>query len=204
MIEPNILLVKGIDDLHVVSSLLAARGFPDAFKISAKGGVDRVLDTLPVQIKATGTERVGIVIDADVNISGRWGAVRAILERAGYDPPRDPPADGLVLSQGGLPRVAVWIMPDNQVPGMLEHFIECLIPKDDILYPKARDSVASLEGNERRFSDAHEMKANVHTWLAWQADPGTPLGLAITKQYLSSDRPSADRFIAWLDRCFVQ
>jgi hypothetical protein len=46
--------------------------------------------------------------------------------------------------------------------------------------------------------------AHIHTWLAWQADPGTPMGLAITKKYLDANAPSAANFLRWVDRLLLR
>ena len=48
----------------------------------------------------------------------------------------------------------------------------------------------------------HKSKAEIHTWLAWQEEPGTPMGQAITKQYLDTNKELAKKFIGWLDNLF--
>jgi hypothetical protein len=48
----------------------------------------------------------------------------------------------------------------------------------------------------------YETKALIHTWLAWQEEPGTPLGLAIKRQYFAGDAPLAAEFVNWLKRLF--
>ncbi|GAB4537984.1 MAG: hypothetical protein Tsb0020_52360 [Haliangiales bacterium] len=40
-------------------------------------------------------------------------------------------------------------------------------------------------------------------WLAWQAEPGTPLGLAFTRKYLKSDHKLASDLRDWLYRLFL-
>src|SRR6266403_553733 len=98
MINPTrILLVEGADDLHVISSLLQHHGIPEIFEIQQKGGIDRILELLPVQLKASGIETVGIVVDADVEIANRWTAIRAIFERDGFvNVPTEPDEAGTV------------------------------------------------------------------------------------------------------------
>ena len=56
---------------------------------------------------------------------------------------------------------------------------------------------------ERRFAEVHRSKALMHTWLAWQDDPGTPIGLAITKRYFDPETPHATAFVEWLSRLFA-
>ncbi|HST61263.1 MAG TPA: DUF3226 domain-containing protein, partial [Longimicrobium sp.] len=55
----------------------------------------------------------------------------------------------------------------------------------------------------RRFSPVHRSKALIHTWLAWQEQPGSPMGQAIGKRDLDAQAPQAQRFVAWLQRLMV-
>jgi hypothetical protein len=47
-----------------------------------------------------------------------------------------------------------------------------------------QSSVAAIPEAERRFGPLAEPKAIIHTWLAWQKEPGKPLGTAITARFL--------------------
>jgi len=94
-------------------------------------------------------------------------------------------------------------MPDNTLSsGMLEHFIGFLVPAGDPLWYRAEDCIEHIPPETRRFPPQHQIKAHVHTWLAWQIEPGAPLGQAITKRYLDADAPHARQLIAWLRRLF--
>jgi hypothetical protein len=55
---------------------------------------------------------------------------------------------------------------------------------------------------DRRFPQTQEMKANIHTWLAWQEEPGKPMGQAITKRYLDAAAPHAQQLMDWLCKLF--
>lgn len=70
-----VLLVEGNDDLHVIASLLKNHDFPETFKIIPKDGINNILTTFPVQLKASGIARIGVVIDADVDVDARWMAI---------------------------------------------------------------------------------------------------------------------------------
>lgn len=94
-------------------------------------------------------------------------------------------------------------MPDNRLPGMLEHFIEFLVPPADRLMARAKSAVAEIPIEDRAFIPAHQIKAEVHTWLAWQEQPGLPFGSAITARLLDGDCLAAQGFVAWLRRLFV-
>jgi hypothetical protein len=205
IVAKRVLLVEGNDDFHVLASLFKHHNVPDTFRLNETGGIDRLLETFPVQLKATAVERVGIVVDADLSIANRWRAIRQILSSAGFsDVPNTPHEQGTIIVEAGKPRVGVWIMPDNRLPGLVEDFAAFLIPQDDRLSELARQAIDTIPINERRFSDMHRSKAHIHTWLAWQADPGTPMGLAITKKYLDADAPGATSFLGWIDRLLIQ
>ena len=101
--------------------------------------------------------------------------------------------------------IGVWIMPDNLQSGMLEDFVRYLIPENDLLYPFVDTVLAQIETDDianRYNPNVHRAKAFIHTWLAWQKDPGTPMGLALTKTYLDHNTALCLRFVDWLNRLF--
>jgi hypothetical protein len=94
-------------------------------------------------------------------------------------------------------------MPDNNTKGMLEDFISFLVPKGDSLLPVVDNALNDLEERKlNKYSVIHKSKARIHTWLAWQENPGTPMGLSITKRYLSADSDTCRQFVAWLTELF--
>ena len=95
----------------------------------------------------------------------------------------EPSSSGTVIQEDGKPIVGIWLMPDNQIPGMLENFLSFLVPLNDPLWSFAEDVLEQVIKQDCRFPEVHKIKARVHTWLAWQKEPGKPLGQAITKQY---------------------
>ncbi len=206
MARRRILLVEGPDDEHVLKHLCGKRGGPTLDEIKPYGGVEQLLESLPLRLIESDVRAVGVVVDADTGFSGRWQSLRSILVRAGYqDVPADPMADGTVVDPPKgtpLPRVGVWIMPDNQSSGVLEDFLAFLVPKNSPLFEHARASVANIPDGERRFSPIAEPKAVIHTWLAWQEEPGRPYGTAITAHYLDPRVPQVDVLVSWLRRLY--
>lgn len=204
MADKYLLLVEGKDDQHVLYHLLEHHHVPEQFSIKSKDGVDNLLETLDVELDGSGLERLGIVVDADVDLVGRWQALRNILIHSGYqNVPTVPDIQGTILHQHGRPIVGLWIMPDNHLSaGMLEHFIGFLVPENDPLWAYAQTCVEAIPEQDRRFRPQHMVKANVHTWLAWQQEPGTPMGLAITKRYLDANATQARQFVGWLRQLF--
>ena len=65
------------------------------------------------------------------------------------------------------------------------------------------DEVEHIDAATRqRYPNRHRSKALIHTWLAWQQNPGRPMGTAIKAGYLQHDAPIALAFVAWLRRLF--
>jgi hypothetical protein len=206
MAGKNILLVEGADDEHVLKALCGQRGVQELDGILAQGGVKRLLESLPVRLKESDTEALGVVIDADMDIAARWDSLKHRLTAAGYpNVPDQPAATGTILTPPPattLPRAGVWIMPDNQTRGILEDFLRFLVPPGSALFTYARSSVAGIPPAEKRFTQLAEPKAVIHTWLAWQEVPGKPLGAAITAKFLDANVAQVDALVAWLKRLF--
>lgn len=198
----RVLLVEGIDDKHVLWALLAANEdkIPDkSFEIEDCGGDTRALDNLRVRLKANNDTHLGIVLDADDNLEVRWRSLRHLIGVL----PKEPVADGLVLQLSEGPRLGIWLMPDNKLPGRLENFVSFLVPNGDELWVMATQYVAAARREGAQFPTQHETKATVHAWLAVQPEPGKPMGQAITARYLDSSAEVVNGLLAWLERLFL-
>lgn len=199
----NHILVEGQDDYHAISHLLRFYNLDTQVTIQPKEGINNLLESLEVELMQRAETRLGIIVDADVDIASRWQSLSHRLLRSGYGAiPPQPNPEGTILKQAERPLVGIWLMPDNTLSGMLEDFIGLLIPLGDVLWPMAKESVQQVIVKDRRFPQTQVMKANVHTWLAWQEEPGKPMGQAITKHYLKADAPHAKQLISWIRRLF--
>ena len=128
----KLLLVEGPDDEHVFRGLCGQYGLPWLDEIRQYGGYVNLLDAIPVRLKESDVGVLGIVLDADEDPVSRWDAISHRLKEVGYAVPPGPDPAGLVLESPDssiLPRVGVWMMPDNRMPGILEDFIRdwCLL-----------------------------------------------------------------------------
>jgi hypothetical protein len=203
MTEKNIVYVEGINDLHVVKNLLQIYKVPDTFQVCPKGGVTKIINELDVYLDESELKRIGLIIDADDDVEARWQSLRARLTDFGYrSVPKLPEINGTIIREAGKPIFGVWIMPNNQVPGILEDFIACLIPIGDRLWPYANQVVDMIPTEDCQFTPPHRRKAHIHTWLAWQAEPGKPMGQAIMARYLNPSVQEAQIFINWLSKLF--
>jgi hypothetical protein len=199
----NYLLVEGPDDAQVFFHLLRHYRLEKYINIEKKEGVRQLLDELDVELDRSGLGRLGIVVDADVDIAARWQSLRDRLIKLGYSAiPSDPKAEGTILEQEERPVVGIWLMPDNTVAGMLEHFVGFLVRPSDSLWPMGEDIVQKVIEKDCRFPLAQTIKAHIHTWLAWQKEPGKPMGQAITKEYFDAAAPHAQQLIRWIRRLF--
>lgn len=221
MADKFVVLVEGPDDYHVLQHLLTVRGVnqqisyrlegrptasltPEEIVFKAPGGINKVLENLKIQVKIVGeTKRLGVIVDADLDLVARWQSLRDILVNAGYqDVPVQPSAQGTIVEHGEKPRIGVWIMPNNTLPGKIEDFITLLVPTADNLWKRAELNVQQIPLTERLFTENAFIKAHVHTWLAWQERPGLPMGKAISEHYLDANVQNARQLVAWLRRLF--
>ncbi len=204
--KDRVLLVEGRDDREVIYQFCNYFSIDNRtlFSIEAKDGVENLIDDLKVRIR-TGVKVLAAVIDADIDRSARWEQVCAAIEVHGYNLPNAPTQEGTILDapNASRPKLGIWLMPDNQAPGMLEDFLLRLTNESDPLIVRAESVVDRIPEAERLFERTKRSKAIIHTWLAWQEEPGTSLGLSITRRYLDPTRNPAPEFRQWLEQLFV-
>ena len=201
MAEKVVIMVEGKDDEHVVKQLYG--GYPNVlpFRLKDMESIEKLVEALPVEIDASELERLGVIVDADGNVGNRWMQLSNIFREAGYQSiPPQPDKAGTIIKEAGHPVIGVWVMPDNSLPGKLEDFLSLLIPSNDLLWPKAQQDVSAIPQVLRKFSVPDTIKAQMHTWLAWQEEPGRPFGIAIRATFLDANAPHAQDFMSWLNR----
>jgi hypothetical protein len=223
------LLVEGKNDAHVLFSLFKQHNIsssstekpskdPDAIRIdlifTGNNDIDPA-DHFEVQLMATPESGcLGIILDADFNLAGKWMALRNRLLKVGFPEqliPEYPVENGSIIRGAELPTVGIWLMPDNKLEGELEHFLEFLVPEKNqnplwALVVKSLESIPPEESFPkyvRRFKEQDRRKALIHTWLAWQESPGKPLGLAVTAGFFNANAPHALIFINWVRQLFL-
>lgn len=202
----NRLIFEGPDDKHVVMNLLfnhEHEGEPlcDHFNEKVKDGVDHLVDTLHEELGATDLGRLGVILDADTDLGKQWARVTRVLDGYGCrNVPAVPSVDGTIVETTDDKKIGIWVMPDNQSTGALEDFVGRLIAEGDVLWPKAQTDVNSIPIENRRFKATYLSKAHVHTWLAWQEEPGTRMGETFKKKYLDPNHPQANVFVTWIKR----
>lgn len=203
----KVLLVEGDNDCHVVMALCKVYNVPETFGIYQCGSDVGVLKRLNALIvRPNPPEVIGIMLDADKpSLEGRWQSIKDKLKNNNhsYVLPRSPHADGTVVENlADKPKLGFWLMPNNQDSGMLEDFCGELAEPVSLAF--ARECVEQAQQSKATtFKEVHRSKAVIHTYLAWQDEPGYPLGKAITSQALRPHTDIALRFTNWLIRLFA-
>lgn len=201
------LLVEGYDDKRVIPELIEANGIPWGetreewiVSIQSMGGYEAIVAAgeIETQLKASGLEALGIIVDANDDAAKRWSSVRDRCVAHFPDLPESLPKEGVIATNPDGLKLGVWIMPDNESCGMMETFLKFLVPKsDDPIFSFATEARDEAKSRGAPFKDAHEDKAVIHTWLAWQDPPGRQLHSAIIETILDPTSPYATPFVDW-------
>ncbi|RZK23646.1 MAG: hypothetical protein EOO63_17600 [Hymenobacter sp.] len=204
----KVLLVEGNTDCHVVMALCQVHQVENnLFGLYDCGSDDLALRRLNALINAPATDRpaiIGLLLDADQQgPESRWRSIRQKLLDKPYELPDVPVASGTVLdaSEPDYPRLGFWLMPNNQTTGMLEDFVNEMLPAPCVELIE-QCLLLARESGAATYKPAHQAKAIVHTYLAWQDEPGHPIGLSITAKVLQPTTATAYRFTEWLGALF--
>ncbi|MDE2645741.1 MAG: hypothetical protein OXI05_07885 [Bacteroidota bacterium] len=203
----NLLIVEGRDDKHVVEHIWRRHqpnpSDPLPFEIIDKEGLPNLLPAIGIEIRVDGRENLGILVDADDCVISRWKEVmEKIVNELGDlngQLPEKPDESGTIINT--KPRIGIWVMPNNLIPGELEDFIGELIPDKDSIWPRANCYIDSIPRDERKFKPQKELKAKIHAWLATCEKPRL-MGRAIRTRDLDAKAPLAQTFYDWLCRLF--
>ena len=204
--------VEGTDDSHALRHLLIRHGMDydrqpwplELPSIENLGGKPGLLAGAETAVRVSNNRSIGFVLDANSSILDGWNAISSRLRRVGVATPDEIPQEGFVgEAETYRARVGVWLMPDNQREGTLEHFLRDLVRGGDPLLPYAEEAATHAKdelGAEFSADDAD--KAVLHTWLAWQQEPGLPYGTAMRARYFRDDSPAARAFVTWFCAVF--
>jgi hypothetical protein len=204
--HPNMLLVEGAQEKRLIPELMEANGVnwgttknPIVY-IEDCGGFNNLVrpDEISTSLNESGLSALGIIIDADDNPSGRWRSIRNAALTSVPTIPESLPKEGLIISTPDGIKFGIWMMPNNEMCGMLETFITYLIPTEsEEVWSFAQEVAQEAKNRGAKFKDSHLDKANIYTWLAWQDPPGRQLHNAITKRILDPNHDDAQKFVRW-------
>jgi hypothetical protein len=213
MADNPLLIVEGKHDAYVFGELLKKHdltiskdenGQENEIVIKPQGGFESLKKNLEQIIKVA-DNNLAVVVDADdQKIGERWQSLTDRLKKAGYAEKNIPPAPvktGTEIKDDDLPTIGIWIMPDNSSAGKIETFLKTIVADDKTdLWQFAEETIKNLP--QTLFKDKDIEKAHVHTYLAWQEDPGISMGTAIQTKCFQYDKPEAISFVEWIKKVF--
>jgi hypothetical protein len=214
----QLLIVEGKDAI-VLSVLLGQKGIgnPKGYENKAKRekefikngeGYQGAISAFREAVESQDYSNIGIIIDAnDKGAASRWKEIRHILTKQ-YDTSEllkaDAQKNGKLISQTDASTIGIWIMPDNENEGYLEHFISELVPPKDENWQHVEVVMADLQKQKYcKLTKSKIGKAKLHTWLAWQKEPGKPFGTAMQAEYFDVNAPIVQPFLDWFSATFV-
>ncbi len=173
-------------------------------------GYNNVPRLVSATLKIEGLTNLGIIVDAnDGGVGNRWDAIKNRLsEKFERDVLTNfsPKSGGIVIREEGSPlTVGVWIMPDNQSNGYLEHFLESMLPSEGKadLWGYIGTTLKDLQSQKFcEFEKKNFQKVLVRTWLAWQKEPGLSYGTALSKGYFNPNVEAMNPFLEWIASTF--
>jgi len=184
------------------------------------GDADGVIERFETTLKHSSSlpRAVGLILDFDApnetQANNRNESVRNVIVRLQNEECRwNLPDNFTVLCDEGFiaesasettPRIGTWFMPNNRDRGMLETFLQGLIPESRLnLLDHARHSTKrAKEEYQAPFKLVHQDKAVVHTFLAWMDEPGHPFGTSFQNGSFDAESAPACLFVEWVKKLF--
>jgi len=202
-----LLLLEGLNDCHVVAALCDFHQVPENFQIFDSESESKAIKKLSALLDsaegAIPLEKIAIVLDADNDLQAKWQSISDVLSKKGYIAPNQPNINGTIITVKDKPQVGIWLMPNNQINGMLEDFCQILLDNPVALSFVEQCLNQAKTQKIATFKDVHRAKAIIHTYLAWQDEPAKPLGQAITAKILNPNHQLALTFKDWLLALFA-
>lgn len=112
------LYVEGADDISVINALLSRKGLDTErgskfLRIQDLKSVELLLANMPDAIRQATNRIVGFVLDIDIELQHRWGAVKNRLMDLQVVLPATCPTDGFIGKLPDYPQAfGIWLMPD--------------------------------------------------------------------------------------------
>ena len=181
-IAPKLLLVEGRDEERFFPAFLRHLGIEDV-QVVSYGGKPQFGSNLKVFVVTEGFEQVsslGIIRDADASATSALQSVQDNLRNVGLMAPSN-----FLLPSDSIPRVSIFVMPNNSDEGELEHLcLETL--QDDPAIPCTEDFVKCfIEALDELPENL--AKAKMHAFLASREKSYLHIGEAADAGYFTWD-----------------
>jgi hypothetical protein len=176
--QPKVLVVEGREEELFFGALIKHLGLWN-IQIMPIGGKEKLRKNLKALANSPGFSEVislGVVRDADANPDSAFQSVRDALQAAGLPTP-----ERSLMPVDGRPRVAVLILPDACIPGMLEDLCLRAVAQDPAM-PCVEQYFKCLQQAGLSLPD-NMSKAKVQAFLASRRKAGLRLGEAAEAGY---------------------
>ena len=206
----KLLLVEGEKDKRVVPYLMEKNGIAwtrglEPVNIKAIGGNELTKADAAAYYKQSELEVLGIILDADSDIDATWKKLTELFGPHVPEFPKEVVVEGFIAkpTADGV-TFGAWIMPDNQSRGMLETFLHFLVRAEHKeLWQYACEATGRASTRySAPFKSVQIDKARIHTYLAWQDEPGAQLHEAINYAILDPQLPYSLPFVTWFKRLY--
>ena len=211
----KVLLVEGAVEESLIPWLMEANGisWPEKWtqapvQIRDKNGYENILQMNVINTEVNEPKRqiTGILLDADEHPERRWQSICDCCARHFPDLQESGFGKSVIISNNDTgKKLGIWMMPDNKSAGMLETLLQYLVPNGnaDPLLGFAKESAEKAKNEfDAGYKKPHFDKACIHTWLAWQEEPGRQLHDAVKFGILKPDSPHAQPFVDWFRELF--
>lgn len=199
-----VLLVEGDSDKHAFIHIASPDPNISDFCIRVCSSVDNAIDQLGVLALDDRLLALGIAVDANESPGLRWRRIVEELHSVGIRLPKNPEPDGTIVEgKGHLPRVGVWMLPNNCSRGELEDLVGMMIADNDPIWPLANAYIDGIPSKDRPFDSTKTKvnKAKVYAWLATRKKPGL-IGKAIGSEALDKGVDDVRTLSRWLAGLF--
>jgi hypothetical protein len=200
--------VEGLSEKEAIPTLLRANGvnWPQVaspVEIKDCGGKDSILSPfrLKLELKTSNLLALGVVLDADEDAKAEWGKIRSLLSSECDNMPLEIGPNGWIGRATNGVEIGIWIMPDNQSRGRLETFL-LYLAKPGWLLELVKRCCKLAQKKGAQFSNEHFDEAVIHTWLAWQSNPGKTLAEALRDDVLDPKNAHCSSFVGWFRMLF--
>ena len=203
--ETAVLLLEGSDDCHIIKEFCQKNEIKPNFGFCKCGSDNQVLSRLNALLKKSEKPNIlGVILDADKDVNARYQNIKSKAKDKNFyqNLPDSMPKTGLIHTERSLPKLGIWIMPNNQDNGALEEFYLELATNIDVDFIDKIIQQAEEKKGITSFKPQHRNKAMMHTYFAWQDSPSMPLHSAVRKTALDNNKDIAKAFKKWLTDLF--
>lgn len=204
IIKPKLLLGEGIEEVYFFTAFLGYLGITDV-QVDQYDGKTNIGAGLRAIKDRSGflnlVVSLGVTRDADFADDPAEDALasqRAFQSVSGALAHANLPVPGAPLVRAaGAPDISVFILPDNQRPGMLEDLCIAAMDAPDIGCAEQYFECVSLKAGRDQIR-RNVSKSRVHAWLATQTEPDKHLGQAAQAGYWDWGNPAFDQLKQFL------